>query len=251
MFSKQAITALRSARHLVVFTGAGVSAESGVPTFRGAGGLWRNYDATSLATPQSFARDPKLVWEFYNYRRDLLAPLTPNPGHYATATLEKKVPEFTLVTQNIDNLHREAGSENLVELHGNIWWVRCADEECEYSRLPVENRQVPVEPIPPPCPRCGGFLRPHVVWFGEMLDGEVLQKALAAVEACDYLIVAGTSAVVQPAASMPLMARHAGAFVLEINPERTEISNMMDESVQAASGAALPRLVEAAFGEHP
>ncbi|MDA1000777.1 MAG: NAD-dependent deacylase [bacterium] len=248
MFSQAAITALRAARHLAVLTGAGVSAESGVPTFRGAGGLWRNHDALSLATPEAFARDPKLVWEFYNYRREVLAPLDPNPGHYALVALEKKLPGFSLITQNIDNLHRIAGGENLFELHGNIWQIRCTDPRCENTQTPIENRQVPIEPLPPRCGKCGALMRPNIVWFGEMLDGRVLRSALAAVSACDFFIVAGTSAAVQPAASMPIMARQAGAFVIEINPEETALSALVNESLQSPSGTALPRLFEAAFG---
>jgi len=248
MFSREAITALQAARSVVVLTGAGVSAESGVPTFRGAGGLWRNYQATSLATPEAFADDPQLVWEFYNYRRELLAPLKPNPGHFAIAALEERIPGFTLVTQNIDNLHRIAGSKNIVELHGNIWRVRCSNPACGNAKEPRENRQVPVSPLPPLCGDCGGLLRPHIVWFGEMLDPAVLGTSMRATGEADFFIVAGTSAVIQPAAGMPLMARKAGAFVLEINPEPTDLSDALNESVQEASGAALPLLVEAAFG---
>ncbi len=248
MFSEEALTALRAAREVVVLTGAGVSAESGVPTFRGAGGMWRTYSATDLATPEAFARDPALVWEFYNHRREVLAPCRPNPGHFAIAALEEKVPGFILITQNIDNLHREAGTRNMLELHGNIWRLRCTNEGCARAREPEENTASPIEPIPPRCGACGALLRPHVVWFGEMLDAGVLQAAFAAAGGCDFFIVAGTSAVVQPAASMPLAARQAGAFVLEINPERTELSAQLNESVQAPSGEALPRLVEGALG---
>jgi NAD-dependent deacetylase len=225
-----------------------MSAESGVPTFRGTGGLWRNFDATQLATPEAFARDPKLVWKFYSHRREVLSPLQPNSGHYAAAAIEEGAPGCTLVTQNIDNLHREAGSENVFELHGNIWCVRCVNPGCENSRYPQENRQVPVDPIPPVCEKCEALFRPHVVWFGETLDPELLRSTMASVEKCDFLIVAGTSAVVQPAAGMPLLARRTGAFVLEINLERTEISGYLNESVQAPSGEALPWLAEAAFG---
>ncbi len=248
MFSQDAVAALRRARSVAVLTGAGVSAESGVPTFRGAGGLWRSFRATELATPEAFARDPKLVWEFYDWRRGLLAPLQPNPGHYAIAAIEGRAPRFHLVTQNIDNLHRRAGTKSLTELHGNIWRVRCTNHECEGAGLPEENRQVPLDPLPPRCGRCRGLLRPHVVWFGEMLDPEDVRAAALAVEGCDFMVVAGTSAAVQPAASMPLLARRAGAFVLEVNPERTELSDFLDESVQVPSGEALPRLAEAAFG---
>ncbi len=248
MFSQNAITALRSARSVVVLTGAGVSAESGVPTFRGAGGLWRTYQATSLATPEAFAKDPNLVWEFYNYRREVLAPLEANPGHYAIAAIEAQVPDFTLVTQNIDNLHRIAGSKNLIELHGNIWRVRCTNSACERFTNSQENRQVPISPLPPRCGECGSLLRPHIVWFGETLDGNAIRSAVKAIRKCDLFIVAGTSAVVQPAAGMPLMARQEGAYVLEINPERTDLSEALNESIQEASGVALPNLFEVAFG---
>ncbi|MEE9240279.1 MAG: NAD-dependent deacylase [bacterium] len=248
MFSQNAITALRSARSVAMLTGAGVSAESGVPTFRGAGGLWRTYQATSLATPEAFARDPKLVWEFYNHRREVLAPLEPNPGHYAIAAIEAKVPEFTLITQNIDNLHRIAGTKSLIELHGNIWRLRCTNAACDHSFNTQENRQVPITPLPPRCGECGSLLRPHIVWFGEMIDPDAIRSAVKAVQGCDFFIVAGTSAVVQPAAGMPLLARQEGAYVLEINPEHTDLSEALNESIQEASGVALPKLFEAAFG---
>ena len=248
MFSQAAVTALQSARSVVVLTGAGVSAESGVPTFRGAGGLWRTYQATSLATPEAFSRDPKLVWEFYNYRREVLEPLEPNSGHYAIAAMEERVPNFTLITQNIDNLHRLAGTKNLVELHGNIWRVRCTNTTCQSSENPHENRKVPIDPLPPCCKECGSLLRPHIVWFGEMLDPDAIRSAIQASQESDFFIVAGTSAVVQPAAGMPILARQEGAFVLEVNPEETELSGTVNESVQENSGTALPNLFEAAFG---
>ena len=248
MFSQEAIDALRNAQSVAVLTGAGVSAESGVPTFRGAGGLWREYSATSLATPEAFRGDPKLVWEFYNYRREVLAPLLPNAGHYAIASMEERFARFTLITQNIDNLHRVAGTREIVELHGNIWRVRCTNIGCERYTLAWENREAPLDPLPPKCEACENLLRPHVVWFGEMLDPEQLRRAMVAVDDCDYLIVAGTSAVVQPAASMPMLASRGGAFVLEVNLEPTDISPYMSEAVQEPSGVALPRLLEAAFG---
>ena len=248
MFSQEAIDALRNAQSVAVLTGAGVSAESGVPTFRGAGGLWREYSATSLATPDAFHGDPKLVWEFYNYRREVLAPLLPNAGHYAIASMEERFARFTLITQNIDNLHRVAGTREIVELHGNIWRVRCTNIGCERYTIARENREAPLDPLPPQCEACGHLLRPHVVWFGEMLDPEQLRRAMVAVDDCDYLIVAGTSAVVQLAASMPMVASRGGAFVLEVNLEPTDISPYMSEAVQEPSGVALPRLFEAAFG---
>jgi NAD-dependent deacetylase len=251
MFSQEAITALQSARSVVVLTGAGVSAESGVPTFRGAGGLWRTYQATSLATPQAFSHDPKLVWEFYNYRREVLEPLEPNPGHFAIAALEERAPRFTLITQNIDNLHRMAGTKNLVELHGNIWRVRCTNPDCQRSANPHENRKVPIDPLPPICGECGSFLRPNIVWFGEMLDPNEIRSALKATQECDYFIVAGTSAVIQPAAGMPILARQEGAFVLEVNPEQTELSGAVNETIQEQSGTALPTFSRPLLEDRP
>lgn len=247
MFSSRAIDALRCAESVVVLTGAGVSAESGVPTFRGAGGLWRAHSATSLATPEAFRANPRLVWEFYNHRRETLAPLSPNPGHYAIAALEARCPRFTLLTQNIDNLHRVAGAREIVELHGNSWRVRCTNPGCPRAGRSWENRQVPLDPLPPLCAACGALLRPGVVWFGEALGAEELRRAMVAVDDCDYLIVAGTSALVQPAASMPLAAARGGAFTLEVNLEATEVSPHVSETVEAPSGTALPRLLEAAF----
>jgi NAD-dependent deacetylase len=206
---------LATAERVVVLTGAGISAESGVPTFRGQDGLWRQHRAVDLATPQAFTRDPGLVWEFYNWRRELLAPLRPNPAHLALAKLEERLPQFTLITQNIDGLHQQAGSRRLVELHGNIWWVRCTG--CQRV---TEDRRVPL-PALPACPTCGGLLRPQVVWFGEMLDPTVVERAYGAIEHCQLMLVIGTSALVHPAASMGLHARRRGAFVAEINLEPT------------------------------
>lgn len=225
------------AKGITVLTGAGISAESGVPTFRGQDGLWRQHRATDLATPEAFARDPKLVWEFYNWRRELLAPLKPNPGHYALAEMERKAPRFTLVTQNIDGLHHVAGSQNIVELHGNIWWVRCTG--C--GRM-SEDRNVPLPELPA-CSACGGLLRPHVVWFGEMLDPGILEKAYAATLACQVMMVVGTSGVVQPAASMGMNAKRQGAFVVEVNLEPTPYTGAYDLSIQGKSGEILPLLL--------
>ncbi len=225
------------AKGITVLTGAGISAESGVPTFRGQDGLWRQYRAMDLATPEAFARDSKLVWEFYNWRRELLTPLKPNPGHFALAELEKKAPHFTLITQNIDGLHHVAGSGNVVELHGNIWWVRCTG--C--GRM-SEDRTVPLPELPA-CSACGGLLRPNVVWFGEMLDPEILEKAYAATLACQVMMVVGTSGVVQPAASMGMNAKRQGAFVVEINLEPTPYTGTYDLSIQGKSGEILPLLL--------
>lgn len=235
--SDEIIDALRKARSVVVLTGAGVSAESGVPTFRGQEGLWRNYNPQELATPEAFNKDPTLVWEWYDWRRGLIAPLEPNPAHLAIAELEERSPSFLLITQNIDGLHKKGGSKQMLELHGNIWNVRCVAEGNV-----TENHDVPLQNIPPMC-SCGAMLRPHIVWFGESLDPHILHQSLQAIEACDFLIVAGTSAVVQPSASFPIMARERGATVLEVNMEPTPISSVVNSSLFGKAGELLPQLV--------
>lgn len=227
---------LAECERVVVLTGAGVSAESGVPTFRGKGGLWRQYRATDLATPQAFMRDPQLVWEFYNWRRRLLAPLQPNAAHLALADLEKRKPVLLLVTQNIDGLHQEAGSRNVLELHGNIWRVRCTS-----CHRVVENRTVPLLE-PPVCSSCGGMLRPHVMWFGEALDPAILERAFEAVQTCQIMLIVGTSALVQPAASMGVHAKRAGAFVAEINLEATLYTGVYDLSILGKAGDIVPQI---------
>jgi len=227
---------LAEAERVVVLTGAGISAESGVPTFRGQDGLWRQYRATELATPEAFADDPRLVWEFYNWRREVLAPVHPNPGHLALAAMEKRFPQFTLITQNIDGLHQTAGSGKVVELHGNIWWVRC--NGC--GEL-AEDRRVPLPELPT-CGSCGALLRPHVVWFGEMLDPMILDQAHRALETSQVMMVIGTSGVVQPAASMGATAKRRGAFVAEINLEPTPYTGIYDLSILGKSGEVLPLL---------
>jgi NAD-dependent deacetylase len=228
---------LWQANDVAVLTGAGISAESGVPTFRGPGGLWKQFRAVDLATPEAFARDPKLVWEFYNWRRELLAPLSPNPGHHALAEIERRVPHFTLITQNIDGLHKKAGSSNIMELHGNIWWVRCTD-----CGAPAEDLRVPLPELPA-CESCGALLRPHVVWFGEMLDPQVLNAAFGAIGNCDLMIVVGTSGTVQPAASMGVLAKDGGAAVAEVNLEPTPYSDIYHISISGKSGEILPQLL--------
>ena len=229
---------LRSAKSVTVLTGAGVSAESGVPTFRGEEGLWKNFRAEELATPEAFQRDPKLVWEWYDWRRTLIAPLKPNPGHIALVEMEKRYDEFTLITQNVDGLHEAAGSKNIVEMHGTIWKVRCTSEGTVSG-----NREAPLGKLPPMC-ECGAMLRPHIVWFGESLEPAVLQKAFEASRSCDVFIVAGTSAVVQPAASLAGMAADAGAFVIEVNPDETPITDIVSAHLHGKSGEILPQLLE-------
>jgi NAD-dependent deacetylase len=224
-------------RSVAVLTGAGISAESGVPTFRGEGGLWRSYRPEELATPAAFRRDPKLVWEWYAWRRGLIGACLPNPAHYALAEMEPHFDDFVLITQNVDGLHWLAGSRNLVELHGNIWGMRCT-RGCQPS---WEDRSDPLPEIPPRCPDCGALARPDVVWFGESLPGGALEAAWAAAQRCRVMLVVGTSAVVHPAASLPLLALQSGACVVEINPQPTPISEAVDETIREPAALALPR----------
>jgi NAD-dependent deacetylase len=232
---------LRDASSIAVLTGAGVSAESGVPTFRGGTpatpGLWKQYRAEELATPVAFARDPKLVWEWYDWRRSLIAEAKPNPGHYALAAAEARARKFTLITQNVDGLHELAGSRNVLRLHGSIWTLRCV--ECERER---EDRRTPLPEIPPRC-ECGGMLRPGVVWFGEALPAQVWQEAEKAAREADLFLLIGTSAVVYPAAGLAPIAKSSGARVVEINIAETGLSDSIDEFLQGPSGEMLPQLI--------
>jgi len=227
---------LATARAVTVLTGAGISADSGVPTFRGADGLWRNFRAEDLATPEAFARDPRLVWEWYNWRRELIATKKPNPAHYAVVNLERRLEQFWLITQNVDGLHRAAGSQKLSEIHGNIWRVRCT--RC--GRMD-ENREVPIT-ILPSCAACGGLLRPHIVWFGESLAPEDLERSYEALERCEVLLIIGTSGIVYPAASFAPVAKAAGAFVVEINLDPTPHTELVDVSLQGRAKDVVPEL---------
>ena len=232
------IEALRRAERVVVLTGAGISAESGVPTFREAQtGLWRQYDPRELATPQAFARNPRLVWEWYEWRRQLIDKARPNPAHYALVDLEQHIPQFLLVTQNIDGFHWAAGSRDMVELHGNIARTKCFDEG-----VPVDTWEETGE-IPPRCPHCGGFLRPDVVWFGEGIPAHALNAAIEASAECDLFLCIGTSAVVAPAASLPLIAKRHGARVVEVNPEQTAVSVLADWSIRGKAAQVLPEVL--------
>jgi NAD-dependent deacetylase len=228
---------LSQARRVAVLTGAGVSAESGVPTFRGADGLWRTHRAEDLATPEAFARDPWLVWEWYDWRRGLIAQCRPNPAHAAIAGLERTASDVLLITQNVDGLHRAAGSRRLVELHGSLWRVRCVSEG-----VVTENLAVPLRPLPPRC-SCGALLRPDVVWFGEPLRAAAIRRASEAAASCDLMLVVGTSALVQPAASLPMIAKAHGAYVVEVNPEPTPLTSLADESHHGKAGEILPDLL--------
>jgi NAD-dependent deacetylase len=228
---------IAAARSLAVLTGAGISADSGVPTFRGADGLWRNFRAEDLATPEAFARDPRLVWEWYNWRRELIATKQPNAAHAAVVELEHRCSEFWLITQNVDGLHRAAGSEKLSEIHGNIWQVRCT-----LCGVIEENHDVPI-PILPSCPHCQGLLRPHIVWFGESLFASDLSRCAAALRSCDVLLVIGTSGVVYPAAGFASLAKAAGAFVAEINPDATPNSDTVDVALRGRAKEIVPLLL--------
>jgi len=234
---QRAAEILRAAQRIAVLTGAGISAESGVPTFRGEDGLWRQFRAEDLATPEAFARDPKTVWEWYDWRRGIIGKVNPNPGHMVLAQWEKKLSGFKLITQNVDGLHARAGSTKILELHGNIWKTRCTKEETV-----AENLEVPLKQIPPACPACGALLRPHIVWFGESLDPDILRRAIGASSLCDVMLVVGTSAFVQPAASLPLRASAAGAKIIEINPDPTPLTHYADVSLHGKAGEILPRI---------
>ncbi len=204
---------VQRARRITVMTGAGISADSGVPTFRGSDGLWNRYRAEDLATPEAFARDPELVWRWYDWRRGLISATTPNAAHHALVTLERRFHEnFRLITQNVDGLHTRAGNQRVIEFHGNIWTLRCLG--C--GRI-TQDRRVPL-PIPPRCNICNERLRPAVVWFGEAIGRDELEQGSAAASCCDLMLVIGTSGVVHPAAALAAIARRAGAGVIEINP---------------------------------
>lgn len=228
---------VRGCRSLCILTGAGVSAESGVPTFRGAGGLWRNRDPMSLATPDAFREDPKTVWEWYQWRRGLIRSCSPNPGHVAIAAAEREKEDFLLVTQNVDGLHRLAGSRKMVEIHGNIWVVRCTG--C--GREGVERDDFP--DLPPKCASCGALLRPGVVWFGESIPRRALQDSLSMVERCDLILIAGTSSVVQPSASFAHAVAARGGTVIEVNLEETPATAVSRFAFQGKSGEILPLLL--------
>jgi len=228
---------LAAAQALAVLTGAGISAESGVATFRGAGGLWNNYKAEDLATPEAFARDPKLVWEWYDWRRQSIAKARPNPAHRALVELEIRKPRFTLITQNVDGLHDLAGSGKILKLHGDIWRMRCTACGADFP-----NRRVPLPKLPPHC-ACGGLTRPGVVWFGEALPDGIMQEAEHAAAAAEVFLVIGTSAVVYPAAGLVPYAKQAGAKVIEINTEPSAASRIADVMLQGPAGEILPQLV--------
>jgi NAD-dependent deacetylase len=230
---------LANARSVVVSTGAGMSKESGIPTFRDApNALWAQFDAEKLASPEGFLRDPPLVWRWYEERRRMISTARPNPGHTAIARLEDHFEKFVVITQNIDDLHRKAGSRNIVEMHGNIFRYKCFDLSHPIDELPKDDL------VPPRC-RCGSLIRPDVVWFGEILPQRAVERAYTALETCDVMLVVGTSGIVYPVAGFPEVARRHGARIIEVNPEETPITPLSDVFVEGRAGETLPRLVEA------
>lgn len=244
---QQAAEIIRSSKKPVVLTGAGVSKESGVPTFRDAlDGLWADYDPMKLATPQAFRANPKLVWDFYEYRRSLIAPAEPNLGHRALAALEAHFPDLPIITQNVDDLHEAAGSHHVIHLHGHIHLNRCS-ANCQGSPTMVDADSIVWrgENEPPRCPHCDSPVRPDVVWFGEMLPLDQLDEAKVVSANADVMLVVGTSGVVMPAADMPFIAKRAGAKIIEINPDETPITEIADIWLQGTSGEILPRVVAA------
>lgn len=242
-FPLELIRFLTKATRVVALTGAGVSQESGLHTFRDAqSGLWAQYRPEDLATPRAFARDPKLVWDWYAHRRQAARGAQPNAGHYALAEMERKIPEFTLITQNVDGLHHAAGSKNILELHGNILNVRCS--EC--GAFADDWQEEPG--VVPRCAKCNGLLRPNVVWFEESLPREQLEAAIHAACSCQVFFSIGTSGVVLPAASLARAAKDEGAVVVEINAEPTPLTSKVDFAFHGRSGEILPELVKAVWG---
>ena len=230
----QARELLRHSTRIAVLTGAGISAESGIPTFRGAGGLWKNFRPEDLATPEAFDRDPATVWEWYRWRRELIAQAHPNPGHRALATLEQRTPHFTLITQNVDGLHDRAGNRRILKVHGDIWINRC-------RTCGRETRELPEARLPR-C-ACGGLLRPGVVWFGEPLPQDVWRAAEQAASEAEVMLVVGTSAQVYPAAGLVPYAQHNAAAVIEVNLEATSFSDSIDLCLRGPAGDILPQIV--------
>ncbi len=238
-----AARAIRDSQRLVVLTGAGISKESGIPTFRDAlDGLWAKYDPQQLATPTAFRRNPKLVWDWYQYRRGLIAGASPNPGHYAIAELEKHLAHVVVITQNIDGLHAAAGSHDVIAMHGDIWRNKCfAHCRGEPTLIDVDE----LEAGPPVCPYCGAYVRPDVVWFNESLAREALERAFALSQACDVMLVVGTSGVVAPVATLPLYVRERGAVLIEVNPDVTPITKLATLHFAGPSGEILPQIAAA------
>ena len=238
------IEKLRTAKCVTVVTGAGVSAASGVPTFRGDGGLWKSFRPEELATPGAFERDPQTVWEWYDWRRQLIAAAKPNAAHDVLAAWERRFPHYTLVTQNVDGLHERAGSTQVVRYHGSIWEMRCAGVVAglKACAIPWEDHRAPLPELPPRCPNCGGLARPGVVWFGEPIPPSAARDASRAAAECDVFLTIGTSSLVYPAAGLVQEAARGGAFTAEINPAATDASALVDVAIAAPAEIALPAI---------
>lgn len=233
------IEILSHAKYVVVLTGAGVSAESGIKTFRDPDGLWAKYKPSELASAEAFMANSDLVWSWYQERRRIVHKAKPNPGHYAIAEMQNLFPKFTLITQNVDKKHQQAGSKKVIELHGSIIDNHCFDCKKPYRReIDLSKDELPI------CPDCGGKIRPSVVWFGEMLPAKAITDAGMAAQNCDVFFSVGTSAEVYPAAHLPIQAKNAGAYVVEVNPNVTSISGQMDLSLRNPAGEAMPFIVE-------
>jgi len=233
----ECVRLLGAARSVVVSTGAGMSKESGIPTFRDApNALWENYDPQKLASREGFESDPTLVWNWYAERRKMISEARPNPGHIAISELDSLFDNMVVITQNIDNLHREAGSKNVTEIHGNIFRYKCFNHDHPVDSVPKDSGS------PPTC-HCGSFIRPDVVWFGEMLPEHAVEEAYRALVGCDVILVVGTSGTVYPAAGFPGVAKQAGARIIEVNPEETPVTPEADAFVCGPAGQILPELV--------
>ena len=235
---KKAREILKNANGITALTGAGISAESGIPTFRGEDGLWKKYNPVDVDTADGFRRNPQYVWEWYNGLRELISTKKPNPAHHALSKLEKIKPYFSIITQNIDDLHRVSGNKNIIELHGNIFRTRCV--ECLHEE---ENREVPLAEIPPRCKKCGGLLRPAVVWFEDYIPLPIIDSCLLSIENSDVMLIIGTSGLVEPAASMGLVAKHTGKTVIEVNLEESTHSQKYDLVLLGKAGEILPRII--------
>lgn len=249
-FASSLISAMRGAKHVVVFTGAGVSAESGIPTFRDAlTGLWERFDAEDLATPDAFRKDKELVWGWYEWRRRKVLMAQPNPAHLAIAELLQYVPKLTVITQNVDDLHERAGSQNVLHLHGSLHHPRCFNcgQAHTFATGVPEESEGGRRLSPPVCAKCGGHVRPGVVWFGEDLPQRELHRANDLAQTCDLFFSIGTSGMVYPAAQIPVLAKQAGARVVQINPTVTQLDCACSWSLRGAAGEVLPSLLLAAF----
>ncbi|MBX3043427.1 MAG: NAD-dependent deacylase [Candidatus Kapabacteria bacterium] len=233
------IESLLNAKKVVVFTGAGISAESGIKTFRDPDGLWAKFNPSELASVDGFMSNPNLVWDWYQHRRDIIFSCEPNPGHYAIAEMQKLFPKFSLVTQNVDRLHQRAGAKDVIELHGNI-----LENYCLSCKTPYDESVTAEDTEAPKCKSCGGLVRPAVVWFGETLPYDALMRAEEVSRKADVFFTAGTSGEVYPAANLPIIASQSGSVVVEINPNETAISRFANYCLRYPSGEAFPKILE-------